>query len=240
MKAVILAGGKGTRLAPYTTIFPKPLVPIGNMPIIDIVVRQLYVHGFNDIVISVGYLSELIRAYFLNSSTDKWPNISFVKEEKPLGTAAALSLIGDLEDTFLVMNGDILTTLDYAAFFKNHKESGAALSIAIRKKEVNINLGVVQVDNDNQLVNYIEKPIEEFWVSMGIYCYEPRVLSYLVRGVYLDFPTLVMRLKEHKERINCYISNDYWMDIGRHEDYVEAIEYFNKMGPDAFLKNPTK
>ena len=133
MKAVILAGGKGTRLAPYTTVFPKPLVPIGDMPILDIVVRQLYLYGFNDIVISVGYLAELIQAYFLNSSKDKWPNISFVKEEKPLGTAAALSLIDNLDDTFLVMNGDILTTLNYAAFFRNHKESGAALSIAIRK-----------------------------------------------------------------------------------------------------------
>ena len=240
MKAVILAGGKGTRLAPYTTVFPKPLVPIGDMPILDIVVRQLYLYGFNDIVISVGYLAELIQAYFLNSSRDKWPNISFVKEEKPLGTAAALSLIDNLDDTFLVMNGDILTTLNYAAFFRNHKESGAALSIAIRKKKVNIDLGVIQVDDDNQLLDYLEKPVEEFWVSMGIYCYEPHVVSYIEPGVYLDFPTLVLRVKDNKEKINCYISDEYWMDIGRHEDYVDAIESFNKMGVDAFLKGPTK
>lgn len=237
MKAIILAGGKGTRLKPYTTVFPKPLVPIGDMPVLDIVVRQLYIYGFNDIVISVGYLSELIQAYFLNSSKDEWPNISFAKEREPLGTAGALSLIDDLDDTFLVMNGDILTTLDYAAFFKSHKESGTVLSIAMQQKEVNINLGVIQVDDNNQLINYLEKPKEVFWASMGIYCYEPHALSYIEPNVYLDFPTLVMRLKDNKEKINCYISNEYWMDIGRQEDYIKAVENFNKMGPDVFLKN---
>jgi NDP-sugar pyrophosphorylase family protein len=235
MKAVILCGGRGTRLEPYTTVFPKPLVPLGNRPILDIIIRQLARCGFNDIVMTVGYLAELIQAYFHNG--DMLPpdvRLSYVKEQQPLGTAGPLTLVPGLKETFLVMNGDILTSLDYTRLVAYHRERGGVLTIAVHTKHVKIDLGVIEADAGGLLTGYTEKPEKEYLVSMGIYVYEPAVLTYIEPAQHLDFPDLVLRLLKNGEKVVSYPCDDYWMDIGRHEDYVEAQKVFERMR-DRFL-----
>jgi len=227
MKTVILAGGKGTRLAPYTTIFPKPLVPIGDRPILEIIIRQLVNHGLGDILLSVGHLGELIEAYFQNGHRNiPGLNLEYFREKQPLGTAGSLAMIPGLDETFLVMNGDILTTLNYKALIQHHRESKAALTIAMHEKDVKIDLGVLETNDSSELIAYHEKPLYSFKVSMGIYVYEPHVLKYMPKGEYLDFPDLVRILLEKGEKISGYPSKDYWLDIGRREDYELAqLEY---------------
>ncbi len=229
MKAVILAGGKGTRLVPYTTVLPKPLVPIGDIPILEIVIRQLLHFGFRDICLSVGYLAELIQAY-LDVRAQQFSNasIQLYREAEPLGTAGALVLIPGLTETFLVINGDILTTLSYKQLWDFHKKNEALLTVAMRKKEVKVDLGVIEVDN-HRIINYIEKPRLNYQVSMGVYVYEPEVLQYIQPNRYLDFPDLVaILLKEHKSVVG-YPASNYWLDIGRPEDYAQAVSEFEEM-----------
>jgi NDP-sugar pyrophosphorylase family protein len=235
MKAVILAGGKGTRLAPYTTVFPKPLVPLGHRPILDIIVRQLAYYGITDIVLTVGYLAELIQAYF-QTANDGMPdvNLSYVKEREPLGTAGSLSLVEGLDDTFLVMNGDVLTSLNYANMIAYHRANGNALTIGIYDKQINIDLGVIEMDDSGQVTGYQEKPVKHYPISMGIYVYEPSVLRYITPGEHLDFPDLVARLLAAGEKVMGYICTDYWLDIGNPGDYLRAQEQFEAM-QDKFL-----
>jgi len=230
MKAVVLAGGKGTRLEPYTTVFPKPLVPIGHRPILDIIIRQLAYYGFRDIVLNVGYLSELIRAYFQNGINDlENVNLSYHKEPKPTGTAGSLCSIPDLTETFLVMNGDILTTLNYTKLIAYHQEKGGILTIGMHEKLQKIDLGVIETDSNNFLSSYNEKPEKEYKVSMGIYVYEPAVLKYIEPDTYLDFPHLVQRLLDNGEKVVGYPCSDFWLDIGNHEDYEMAQKEFEHM-----------
>ena len=223
MKAVILAGGKGTRLAPYTTIFPKPLVPIGDRPILEIIIRQLVSHGFGQILLSVGYLGELIEAYFQNGHRNI-PGLSlqYFRESEPLGTAGSLAMIPGLEETFLAMNGDILTNLNYQALLKHHQEHRSALTVAMHRREVKIDLGVIETGDFHEIISYHEKPLYIFQVSMGVYVYEPLVLQYIPKGKYMDFPDLVRILLEKGEKVTGYCSQDYWLDIGRREDYELA------------------
>jgi len=235
MKAVILAGGKGTRLAPYTTVFPKPLIPLGERPILDIIIQQLANHGFRDIVLTVGYLAELIQAFFQNPNgrfSDL--NLTYVKEHEPTGTAGSLGMIEGLDETFLVMNGDVLTSMDYSKFIEYHKSKGGILTIAMHKKKVKIDLGVLEIDQNAILTGYDEKPEKVYPVSMGIYIYEPAVLKYIEPNKYLDFPDLVLKLVENGEKVVGYPCDEYWLDIGRHEDYVQAQEKFEQM-KDKFL-----
>lgn len=227
MKAVILAGGKGTRLAPYTTVFPKPLVPVGDKPILELILRQLAHFGFTQATLSVGHLAELIQAYFSRGNVPGSLGLEYVFEMVPTGTAGSLRGIPGLDDTFLVMNGDILTTLDYGALIRSHKASGAALTIAMHRKLVPIDLGVLDLDASGLVTGYREKPVLEFPVSMGIYVYEPRVLTHIEEGVYLDFPTLVVRLIAQGETVVGYANDAYWLDIGRHDDYALALEAFD-------------
>jgi NDP-sugar pyrophosphorylase family protein len=227
MKAVILAGGKGARLAPYTTIFPKPLVPIGEQPILEIIIRQLVRQGIQDITLSVGYLGELIEAYFQNGHCHiPGLSLSYVRETHPLGTAGPLARIPGLNGTFLVMNGDVLTTLNYQALCAFHRESRAALTIATHRKDVQIDLGVLETNDNHELVAYREKPRYSFDVSMGVYVYEPGVLRYIAEGEYLDFPDLVVRLLDCREKVVGFHSEDFWYDIGRREDYELAQQEF--------------
>jgi NDP-sugar pyrophosphorylase family protein len=189
MKAVILAGGRGTRLAPYTTILPKPLMPIGDKPILDIILRQLRHHGFTDITLAVGYLSELLMAYF-GAGERFGVEITYSREDKPLGTAGPLSLVSGLSDCFLVMNGDVLTGIDYSDMLARHRASGAIGTVAVCPRSVRIDLGVVQFDDRRRLTDYIEKPIHHYQASMGIYVLEPRVLDFIPRNVRFDLPDL--------------------------------------------------
>ncbi len=230
LKAIILAGGKGTRLAPYTTVFPKPLVPLGQRPILDIIIRQLAYFGFNDIVLTVGYLSELIQAYFQTTNKNlEHVNITYFKEKEPTGTAGSLASIPGLDDTFLVMNGDILTSLDYSKLVDYHKEMGGVLTVGMHKKEVKLDLGVIETDKDGLITDYIEKPEKIYSVSMGIYVYEPVVLKYIEKGDYRDCPELVLRLLDNGEEVVGYPSDDHWMDIGCQDDYVSAQEDFERL-----------
>ena len=234
MQAVILAGGKGTRLRPYTTAFPKPLMPIGDHPILEVVVKQLTNYGFSNIVIAVGHLKELIQA-FLNNG-EKWGvDISYSVEDKPLGTAAPLKLIKDLQDDFLVMNGDVLTNLAFDNFYQYHKDNDALCTIAMFKKPVNIDLGVLKTNEDNRLYDYIEKPILNYNVSMGVYAFKKEVLNYIPENEYLDFPNLIKELLRNNEEVLGYPFNGYWLDIGRPEDYELATDEFEKHKSE-FLK----
>jgi NDP-sugar pyrophosphorylase family protein len=229
MKAVILAGGRGTRLAPYTTVLPKPLVPIGDMPILEIVIRQLIHFGFQDICLSVGHLAELIQAYLQNNGHKfQGARIDFYRESEPLGTAGALALIPDLAETFLVINGDILTTLNFNNLWEYHKAHHALLTVAMRTKEVKVDLGVIEARED-EIQNYIEKPTLSYLVSMGVYVYEPAVLKFIRPERYLDFPDLVKMLLAERQPVMGYPAADYWLDIGRPEDYAQAVSEFEKM-----------
>lgn len=225
MRAIILAGGKGTRLAPYTTILPKPLMPVGDMPILEIVIRQLAGHGFTELTLAVGHLAELLMAY-CGDGSKYGVNINYSLEEQPLGTAGPISLVPNLNETFLVMNGDLLTTLDYGEMLKYHRERGAIATVACYQRDVKIDLGVIEISPENWIVNYIEKPTYHYSVSTGIYLFEPAVLDYLVPNQRLDLPELVLKLLTEKKPVNVYNFNGYWLDIGRHDDYEKAITEF--------------
>lgn len=225
MRAIVLAGGKGTRLAPYTTVLPKPLMPIGEMPILEIVIRQLQKHGFDNLTLAVGYLAELLMAY-CGDGSKFGVTLDYSREEQPLGTAGPIALVPNLNETFLVMNGDLLTTIDYAAMLKYHRERGALATIACYQRDVKIDLGVLDVDSDNWVANYIEKPTYHYSVSMGIYLFEPEILKYIPANQRLDLPELVIKLMQDGKKVNVFNFDGYWLDIGRHDDYERAIEEF--------------
>jgi NDP-sugar pyrophosphorylase family protein len=229
MRAVILAGGRGTRLAPYTTVVPKPLLPVGDMPILEIIVRQLAHAGIDRITLTLGYQSTYFRAFLAqHRALRRLAKINFVEEEKPTGTAGSLCSVPDLDDTFLVMNGDILTTLDYRDLLAFHRAEEAMLTIATHQKPVKIDLGVLETDARDCITNYIEKPTMDYAVSMGIYVYDPHVLEYIVPGEYLDFPSLVLRLLQSGKKVVAYRNNASWLDLGRHEDFLRATNLFQE------------
>jgi NDP-sugar pyrophosphorylase family protein len=222
MKAVILAGGKGTRLEPYTTVFPKPLMPIGDKPILEIVIHQLKSHGFNEIIMAVGHLAELIMAFF-NDGSKYCIKIKYSREDHPMGTAGPLaSMKKDLNETFLMMNGDILSTIDYSDLVNYHKKNKAIATIALNKRDMKIDFGIVEMDDRNAIKNYIEKPTIDYLVSMGIYVFEPEILEYVTPNEKLDFPDLIKQLISNGEEVKGYVYDGYWLDIGRPDDYEKA------------------
>lgn len=227
MKAVILAGGRGTRLAPYTTILPKPLMPVGDKPILDIVIHQLRYYGFTEITLAVGYLSELLMAYFGDGSRFG-VSIRYSHEDQPLGTAGPIALIEDLDEPFLVMNGDVLTTLDFGDLMRFHREGDAAATITTYQRSVKIDLGVIEFDEEARLARYIEKPTHHYHVSMGIYAFNPTVRDSIPRGQRLDLPDLMLQLMDKGETVRCYRCEGYWLDIGRIDDYQQAVTDFEK------------
>jgi NDP-mannose synthase len=230
MRAVILAGGRGRRLLPSTAVFPKPLVPVGDRPILAIVIEQLRQAGFTRVTLAVGHLAGLIQAYFGDGSRFG-VQIDYSIESTPMGTAGPLSLLDDLEDDFLVMNGDLLTDLDLGAFVAAHGSAGAIGTIAVYRKVVDLTLGVLSLDAESQVVDYVEKPSIDYLVSTGIYCFKPAVLEYLDPGVPCDLPDLIRRLIARRQRIHGYQFAGNWLDIGRPEDYETALSLFG--GPDA-------
>jgi len=231
-RAVVLAGGRGMRLRPYTTVLPKPLMPVGDRPILDIVIRQLKAAGFDRITISTGYLAELIEAFFRDGEQYGIP-IDYFREEEPLGTVGALSMIDGLGDEdFLVMNGDVLTDLDYGALLDVQAAGEDAATVATKKRDVQISLGVLMFGDDgddSRLTGYVEKPKIRYEASMGVYCFSPRVLEHIERGKRLDFPDLVLKLIAAGESVRAWRSDDYWLDIGRHDDYETAMEEFEEV-----------
>jgi len=228
MKAVILAGGKGTRLKPYTTNFPKPLMPIGDKPILEIVINQLKNYGIKEIIIATGHLEELIRAFF-QDGRKFGVNITYSKEEIPLGTAGPLNLIrSKLDKTFLLMNGDILSDLDFSKFILYHKKNNNIATIATSKRTVNIDFGVVETNKDKTFSKWKEKPLIDYLVSMGIYLFEPDILNYLPKSGFYNLPDFIIKLHKDKKKVSAYVHTGYWLDIGRPEDYEEACTDFDK------------
>jgi NDP-sugar pyrophosphorylase family protein len=236
MKAVVLAGGKGTRLSPYTNILPKPLMPIGDMPILEVLLRQMKRAGVEDVVITVGHLSQLLRTFFRDGD-DLGLRISYSYEDKPLGTAGPIAMIDGLDEAFLVANGDVLTTLDLTELMRFHREQEAMATIAVHERKVHIDLGVIQWDGNPKIHGYVEKPSYDFCVSMGVYVFDPRVVRYIPRGEYLDFPDLVHKLIEGGEKVVGFSFQGYWQDLGRPDDYQRATQDFERMRSQ-FLPEP--
>ena len=219
-RVVILAGGRGARLAPYTSILPKPLMPVGDRSILEIVVDQLAGHGVDRVTFLVGYLSHLIRAVFENRPNDH-VTIDFVQEDVPLGTAAPLRLVDGLDDTFIVMNGDVLTTIDFADLVRQHRSRGSALTIATHERNVKIDYGILEVDQ-GRVIGFREKPSIPTAVSMGIYAMEPAVLDFVPADGAFDFPDLVQALLAAGLPVDSYRHDGVWFDIGRRDDYEQA------------------
>ncbi len=239
MKAVILAGGRGTRLAPYTTVLPKPLMPLCDRPILEIIICQLRKSGFTDITMAVGYLAHLLHAYF-EDGTRFGVNITYSYEESSLGTAGPLTLISGLNEPFLVMNGDVLTNLDYGALYAYHLERGADATISLYPRTMEVSLGVLEIDDAGEVVSYREKPSYSYLASMGIYVLSPRVLSLMERGQRCDFPDLVKRLLDRGYKVVGREFHGDWLDIGQPQEYALAAERFHDMidaetiGPGAY------
>jgi NDP-sugar pyrophosphorylase family protein len=234
MRAVILAGGKGRRLHPYTTVIPKPLMPVGDRPILEIILSRLKEHGVSRVTMAEGYLAELVEAYFRDGKKYGVP-VDYSVEEKPLGTIGGLSLIDGLQETFFVMNGDVLTNLDYQELVDFHSKQKALATIATYHKEVKIDLGILEVGHDFRVKGYKEKPSLTHSVSMGIYVFEPEVLRFVTPNEYLDFPDLILSLLEVDEKVVAFPFEGFWLDIGRHEDYVQAQEQFEMLKGDLGL-----
>lgn len=237
MRAIILAGGKGRRLAPYTVTFPKPLVPVSDMPILEIVVKQLKNSGFNHITLAVGHLAELLMTYFKDGS--KWGvKIDYSMEERPLGTAGPLLQIEDLPETFIVMNGDVLTTLKYYDLYRCHQQADSALTIACHRCNAKIDLGVIEFDGRMQVTAYREKPGIPYDVSMGIYVFDRSVLELITPNAYFDFPDLVHKMLAEKRTVKVYLSDNEWLDIGRPSDYEIATRRFEEIREQFLLSKP--
>jgi NDP-sugar pyrophosphorylase family protein len=227
IRVIILAGGKGIRLKPYTTVFPKPLMPIGDMPILEVVLRQLKSFGFEKITLSVNHLADLIQTFFGNGHK-LGLDIAYCMEDTPLGTAGSISLVKDITEHFLVMNGDLLTTLDYGAMMRSHIDSGATATIGVFPREVRIDFGVLELGEKNQLLQYKEKPRIEFIVSMGVNAFHKSALDSIPKSQYLDIPTLMMNLKNAGKEVLSYRSQCQWLDIGRPDDYEQALAIFEQ------------
>ncbi|OUL82335.1 sugar phosphate nucleotidyltransferase [Paraburkholderia hospita] len=229
MRAIILAGGKGTRLRPYTTLIPKPLVPLGGKySILEIIIMQLTKAGVTHITLAVNHLSHLIVSYFGDGSRFG-VKIDYSLEEGELSTIGPLTLIDDLPGNFLVMNGDILCDLDYRSFFDAHMQSGSQISVSAYPRDVKIDFGVLRFDETNRLTAFEEKPSYHFDVSMGIYCINRSVIEELPRGGVYGFDTLMIDGLKNNKRIDIRPFSGYWLDIGRPDDYQYADEHFDEL-----------
>jgi NDP-sugar pyrophosphorylase family protein len=227
-RAVILAGGKGTRLRPYTIVLPKPLMPIGDYPILEVVVRQLARAGFDRITMAVNHQAELIKAFFGDGS--KWnTTIDYSLEDQPLGTMGPLRLIEDLPEHFLMMNGDILTDLDFASFHAAHVAADSLFTISSYRREQRVDYGVLQTDAERRLSGFVEKPKTHYEVSMGIYMVSRRVVEIIPPNRPYGFDQLMLDMIGAGRKVFVIPYEGYWLDIGRPDDYHQAVEEFESM-----------
>lgn len=227
-RAIILAGGKGTRLKPYTISLPKPLVPVGDTPILEIIIKQLKKYGFTHITLTVNHMADIIQAFFGDGS--KWDiKIDYSLEGIALSTMGPLTLINDLPDNFLVMNGDVLTDLDFGNFYDEHESKGSNFTIAAHKRTDRVEYGVLIVNDQSLLVDFKEKPEKNYLVSMGVYMVNKQNLSYIPKNTFFGFDHLMNVLIQGGNYPTIKEYAGYWLDIGRPADYEKAIEEFAKM-----------
>jgi NDP-sugar pyrophosphorylase family protein len=227
MMAVILAGGRGTRLAPLTVTVPKPLLPLGDESILEVVLAQLRAAGCGRVVITLGHMARLFAAVIGDGA--RWGmRVDYVFEDEPQGTAGPLRAIADLDDDFLVMNGDVLTTLDYRELFAFHRQKQALGTIAVTKRTVRIDYGVITALPDAQLAHYHEKPEIHYAVSMGINVLNRRSLAHVPKSGRFDMPDLMLAMQHAEQRVFCFGTDCYWQDIGRIEDYDAACADYQK------------
>jgi len=225
LQAVILAGGKGSRLRPYTTILPKPLLPLGDFPIAEIIIRQLGHYGIKNIIISTGHLAGLIETYFGDGR--RWRvHIRYVQEDKPLGTAGSIKFIPKLEENFLVINGDTLTDLNFRNLFKFHQQYKGIATISVKERVVKTDFGVIEFNRRNELLDYIEKPTHKSFVSLGINILNKRCREYIKTDESVGMPELMLRMKANGEKVHCFKTKNVWLDLGRMEDLEAAQEIF--------------
>jgi NDP-sugar pyrophosphorylase family protein len=231
-RAIVLAGGKGTRLLPYTIVIPKPMLPIREIPIIEIIARQLKFFGFNEVSVSIGYHGDMIK-FFLQERMNQveLPNLDFFEENSPLGTAGPVKLISPTEDHFLVINGDILTSIDLKALYEQHLNSDAILTIAVRETQYQLPLGSITLDSENNVIRFNEKPSLSFLDNIGAYVYSRRALDFIEPQERIDVNTLVERLLSQNEKVRAHRFDGpyYWIDIGTHADYEKANKDFGDL-----------
>lgn len=234
-QAVIMAGGKGTRLHPYSALFPKPLMPLGDMPILELLLRRMKAAGVCDVIIAVNHLRHLIEVYFGDGS-DLGLNIHYSEEDKPLGTAGALgNMLPLLDESFFVTNGDLLTTMDLRRMAMSHVAERADASVGIYERENKIDFGLIEFDDENRLRAYREKPTSKYYVSMGVYILQREAVRPHVSDVdYLDMPNLLLKIKGNDGNVVCHRDNCVWLDIGRPDDFALAQKMFEE-DREAFL-----
>jgi NDP-sugar pyrophosphorylase family protein len=234
-RAVILAGGKGARLRPYTVVLPKPLMPIGDGPIIEVIVKQLARQHFDHITMAVNHQANIIKAFF--GDGEKWGvRIDYSLESRALSTIAPLSLIPDLPENFLLLNGDVLTDLDFERLYHGHVTEGRLFTIAASKRTHTIDYGVLYMDEDHRLTGFSEKPSVTYLVSMGIYAVNRSILSLVPPEQPYGFDTLMRDLLARGQQVRVEPHEGYWLDIGRPDDYAQAIEEFDQRRSH-FLQN---
>jgi NDP-sugar pyrophosphorylase family protein len=232
-RAVVLAGGQGLRLRPYTVVLPKPLMPIGEFPVLEVIIKQLARQGFGHVTLAVNHQAEIIKAFFGDGA--KWGvKVDYSMEGKPLSTMGPLKLIGDLPEDFLVMNGDVLTDLDFAAFFEHHVRSRNLFTVSAHRREQLVDYGVLEVDRTGKLCGFKEKPRLEYEVSMGIYMANRRILEFIPPDRAYGFDHLMLDLIAARQPAAVKSHSGYWLDIGRPDDYATAQELY-EFDPDAFL-----
>ena len=220
--AIILCGGLGTRLRPFTKVLPKPLMPINDRPILEIVIQKLKKNNFKNIILSIGYKGELIKSYFGNGKKFG-VKISYIKEKKPLGTMGPLNLLKKLPNNFLVMNGDILSSINIKNFFEKHIKSKSIFTVSTISRNHVIDYGVIKYKK-NKMVDFIEKPKKNYQVSMGIYALNKKVIKYIPKNKYYGFDHLMKQFLKKNIDVNLFFYNGLWLDVGRQNDYMKAQE----------------
>ena len=229
-RAVVLAGGIGTRLRPYTIVLPKPLMPIGDYPILEVIIRQLVRHGFTHVTLAVNHHANILKAFFEDGN--RWGiHIDYSLETKPISTIAPLSLIPDLPQNFLLMNGDVLTDFDFSGFFERHVACGRLFTIAAIRRWQLIDYGVLQIDSSHRLTGFSEKPQTEYLVSMGVYAVNRRILQFVPADSKYGFDDLMKDLLRKDDPVAVEPYDGYWLDIGRPDDYMRAVEEFEQRKP---------
>jgi len=227
-RAIILAGGKGTRLKPYTLSMPKPLVPLENRPILEIIILQLKKYGFEHITITLNHMGESIKEYF-GTGKKLDIKIDYTFESKSLSTMGPLTLIKDLPDNFLVMNGDILTDLNFSSFFLYHVDNNNNFTIAAYPRIEKVDYGVLESNKNNRLINFKEKPKNDYLVSMGIYMLNKEIVDLIPNNTFFGFDDLMYLLIKNENFPFLYNYDGYWLDIGRPSDYEKAMNEYKKL-----------